>query len=234
LSHTYPVDPEPTTPLEIEVRTSRNQVSTFIEESRKFEQGQSCIIQDNRIVESRNLLNKSEGQPSKPTFTVGVDVIATPFSSPGRATALVRADRDDPLVKQETMSQLNCEEPQSRSNLEQGSETSLDQSSLYSNADANLQISKASRFVGCSIVKSVPQILRREERQVRLKDCEGSLKKDSRFWWVTDQMEFYGPGPERNKIVDEFWKSAYDNNNNNNIYSGGPRRVPPATSDSTP
>jgi hypothetical protein len=35
------------------------------------------------------------------------------------------------------------------------------------------------------------------------------LKKDSRFWNVADQMKDLGPGPERNKIVDEFWKGAY-------------------------
>jgi hypothetical protein len=39
--------------------------------------------------------------------------------------------------------------------------------------------------------------------------CEDFLKKDGRFWNVTDQMKFLGPGPERTKIVDEFWKSAY-------------------------
>jgi hypothetical protein len=35
------------------------------------------------------------------------------------------------------------------------------------------------------------------------------LQQDSGFWSVTDQVRFYGRGPERTKIVDEFWKTAY-------------------------
>jgi hypothetical protein len=54
------------------------------------------------------LLDKSEGQPPKPTFTVGADVIAAPYYPSGGGPELVHAGGDDPLVKQETMSQLNC------------------------------------------------------------------------------------------------------------------------------
>jgi hypothetical protein len=121
----------------------------------------------------------------------------------------VHAGGDDPLIEQETMSQLNCEEPKSVYGNEKGSEIGLDQSVLCSFPNANLQISKSSRFVGCSIVKGIPQLSRKEVRDQRIKECESFLKKDSRFWWVADQMKFYGPGPERNKIIDAFWKTAY-------------------------
>jgi hypothetical protein len=124
-------------------------------------------------------------------------------------TELVHAGGDDPLVKQETMRKLNCEEPKSLSRKEQGNATSLDQSSVCPKVDSDLQISKSSRFVGYLIVKSVPQTSRDQGRQVRLKDCEDFLKKDSRFWCMTDQLRFYEPGPERTKLVDEFWKMAY-------------------------
>jgi hypothetical protein len=39
--------------------------------------------------------------------------------------------------------------------------------------------------------------------------CEGLLKKDSRFWWMVDQLRLHEPGSERTKLVEEFWKSAY-------------------------
>jgi hypothetical protein len=41
-------------------------------------------------------------------------------------------------------------------------------------------------------------------RDRRIKDSEDFLKKDSSFWDVADQMKYHGPGPERNKILDEF------------------------------
>jgi hypothetical protein len=99
--------------LRFKLRTNQNQERIFTEERREFEQGQSSIIQDNQAVESRNLLDKSEGQPSKPTFTVRADVIAALNYPSGGEHELVNADGDDPLVKQETMGQLNCEEPKS-------------------------------------------------------------------------------------------------------------------------
>jgi hypothetical protein len=181
----------------------------FIEERREFEQGQSRIIQGNQAVESRNLLDKSEGQPSKPAFTVRADAIfALNYPSCGEP-ALVHADGDDPLVKQEMMSQLNCEEPKSLLRKEQGHAVSLDQSSLCPNTRTDIQVCKLGRFVGCSIVRCEPQTSKNQERQVRLRDCERYLKQDSRFWWATDQMRFCGPGTERNKLVDEFWNTAY-------------------------
>jgi hypothetical protein len=54
-----------------------------------------------------------------------------------------------------------------------------------------------------------PVASRKEAHDVRIKECGDFLKKDSRFWNITDQVRFYGPGPERNKLVDEFWKDAY-------------------------
>jgi hypothetical protein len=182
--------------LDIKLRTSQGE-RVFIEESREFEHGQSCMIQDNQVVQSRNLQNKSEGQPPKPTFTVRAGVIAAqcPYGAD-----LVDAGGDDPLVKHETMSRLNCEEPNSVPSLEKGSAIGLDQSCLCSLPNANLQTSKSSRFVGCSSIKSIPQVSRSQVRQVRLKDCEDFLKKDSRFWWAVDQLRFLGPGPERHKF----------------------------------
>jgi hypothetical protein len=73
------------------------------------------------------------------------DVIAAPFSSSGKVAALVHTGGDDPLVKQETMSQINCEEPKP---VLRGSAASLDQSSLCSKPDASIHISRSSRFVG--------------------------------------------------------------------------------------
>jgi hypothetical protein len=93
-------------PLKIELRTSRNQERKFVEESSEFEQRQSCVIQDNQVVESRDLLDKSEGQPSIPTFTARAARSLSVVNA-----ELVHADGDDPLVKQEAMSQPNCEEP---------------------------------------------------------------------------------------------------------------------------
>jgi hypothetical protein len=128
----------------------------FIEESREFEQGQSRTIQDNQAVESRNLLDKSEEQPSKPTFTVRADVIAAlNYPSVGEPE-LVHADGDDPLVKQETISQLNCEESKSLSREKRGNAIRLDQSRLCSNTRTDFQISKSGWFVGCSIVRREP------------------------------------------------------------------------------
>jgi hypothetical protein len=72
-----------------------------------------------------------------------------------------------------------------------------------------LKISSAQRFVRCSIVGCEPQISREQERRVRLRDCERYLQHDSRFWYVTDQVRSFGPGAERTKIIDEFWKTAY-------------------------
>jgi hypothetical protein len=122
---------------------------------------------------------------------------------------LVHADGDDPLDRQETMSQLNCERPTISHGEKRGGAISLDQSNHCSNQSTNLQISKSQRFVGCSIVRCEPQISKEQERRARLKDCEYYLRKDSRFRNVTEQAGFFGPGPERTKIVDEFWKTAY-------------------------
>jgi hypothetical protein len=57
-----------------------------------------CDIRANQKVESRNLLDKSEGQPPIPTFT-GRAMRSLSNCDP----ELVHAGGDDPLVKQETM-----------------------------------------------------------------------------------------------------------------------------------
>jgi hypothetical protein len=85
------------------------------------------LNKDNQVVEARSLLDKSEWQPPKATFTAWAVRSLSVLDAD-----LVHAGGDDPLVKQETMSQLNCEESESLSGKEQGSATSLDQSSLCS------------------------------------------------------------------------------------------------------
>jgi hypothetical protein len=166
-------------------------------------------MQDNQAVESRNLLDKSDGQPSKPTFTVREDAIAAPYYPSGGEPALVHADGDNPLVKQETMSQLNCEKSMTSQGEERCSAISLDQSGHCLNPSINVVTSKSQRFVGCSIVGCEHQVSRAEERRVRLRDCEHYLRQDSRFWYVTEQVGFFPPGPKWSKIIHEFRATAY-------------------------
>jgi hypothetical protein len=64
-------------------------------------------IQDNQGVDSRDLQSKSEGQPPKPPFTVRAEVITAQYYPSGGVPVLVHSGGDDPLVMQETMSNLS-------------------------------------------------------------------------------------------------------------------------------
>jgi hypothetical protein len=40
---------------------------------------------------------------------------------------------------------------------------------------------------------------------------EPCLRKDSRFWGILEQITFSSPGPDRVKLIDEFWAGAHRN-----------------------
>jgi hypothetical protein len=124
---------------------------------------------------------------------------------------LVHAGGDDPLAKQETMSHLNCAEPDPESNLAPGSAIGLNLSCLCSFPNDNVQMSKSRKFVGCSIVKQVHPAhpSRDEEREREIAESEHFLKLDWRFRHVVDQMKSLGPGPERIAVIDDFWRGVY-------------------------
>jgi hypothetical protein len=138
-------------------------------------------------------------------------VITAQYYPSGGESVLVHAGGDDPLVMQETMSQFNCEEPKSVDDLPKGCAIGLEQSCLCSLPNDNVQIYKSDRFVGCSIVRAVPQPpSRKEVRDREIKDYVEFLRSDQRFWYVVEKLRNLGPGPERIKLIDKHWGEIYD------------------------
>jgi hypothetical protein len=155
------------------------------------DKGQSSI-QDNLAVESHNL-SSSEGQLSKPTSSYGADVIA----ALSLGDELVHADGGDLLALQAT-----GKHPE-HSSVENGGIV------LSLNFNPDIVIYESKKFTGCSLVRCEIPTSRTSERRQRMRDDEHYLRQDSRFWNILEQVKFSVLGPERIKMIDDFWAGAY-------------------------
>jgi hypothetical protein len=137
----------------------------------------------------------SEGQLSKPNFSYREDVIAS-FSL---GDELMHADDDDLLALRATEKQLE------HNLVEIGGTVS----GLNSNPD--IVISESRKCTACSLVRCETPTFKCVERQKRMRDDELYLQSDWRFRGILEQIKFSVPGPDREKLLDEFWAGAYRN-----------------------
>jgi hypothetical protein len=102
----------------------------------------------------------------------------------------------------------------SRATLEQfnGGRTVLTAKPVKSmTAQEEIQVSRSEKYTGCFRVRRDIKYPEDSERQERIGDCEYYLKQDPRFQRVMEEVKPLQPGPERIKVVDEFWGTAFRN-----------------------
>jgi hypothetical protein len=71
-------------------------------------------------------------------------------------------------------------------------------------------VERSMKDTGCFIMKGQYQATKHQERLQKLRDCKHFLYQDRRFQEVTRLVETVEPGPERVKVIDDFWKDPWE------------------------
>jgi hypothetical protein len=79
-------------------------------------------------------------------------------------------------------------------------------------SDSEILISQSKTFTNCSLVRPVTPSppSQFQERRKEMKEIEKFLAQDSwRFAWIAKETRETSPGPDRDKMMDDFWKSIW-------------------------